>query len=171
MGASLGITLVIVFLDQISKNIILQKLAIGESITIINNFFYITHVRNSGAAWGFLADKTWGINILTLISIIVSLYLVYLIYLNDFIFFRVFLSLILGGSIGNLIDRVRFGNVVDFLSFKFGNYHFPVFNIADMSIVIGGVLPLIYFIFNQDKLDNIAFSRNDKKIKRLIKSQ
>ncbi|NLJ95056.1 MAG: signal peptidase II [Clostridiaceae bacterium] len=165
MGASLGITLVIILLDQISKNIILQKLAIGESIKIINNFFYITHIRNSGAAWGFLADKTWGINILTLLSIIVSLYLIYLIFLNNFIFFRVFLSLILGGSIGNLIDRVRFGNVVDFLSFKFGNYHFPVFNIADMSIVIGGVLLLIYFIFNQDKLDNIAFSRNDKKDK------
>lgn len=162
MGTALSITLIIILIDQLSKNFILQNFAIGESITIIKNFFFITHVKNSGAAWGFLSDKAWGISILTLISIVVSAFLIYLIYINQFRVFRNLIAIILGGSIGNLIDRMRYNYVVDFLSFKFGEYYFPVFNIADISIVIGGILIVLYFLTHQEILDKIAIKKKNK---------
>lgn len=157
MGLAIIISLFIIIADQISKYIILEHLMIGERIWVIDQFFSIFHIRNSGAAWGFLAEKAWGINILTIISIVASILVVILIFNNQFKNFQLIMALILGGSVGNLIDRVRFGNVVDFLSLKFGNYYFPTFNIADSAIVVGGILLVLYLLKNQDVLDQLVF--------------
>lgn len=157
MALALIVTSIIICLDQLSKSWILQTFAVGESLSLIENFFSISHVRNSGAAWGLLSGYSWGINILTIISILASLLLAYLLYCNRQPLFRFYLSLILGGSLGNLIDRLRFGNVVDWLSFKFGNYHFPSFNIADSAIVLGAILLAATAILKPDFLDQLDF--------------
>lgn len=156
MGLALIVTVTIIILDQVSKYIILQNLAVGERIPVIGEFFSIFHIRNSGAAWGFLSEHSWGISLLTVISIVASIYIFYLILQNQFKMFRLIMSFILAGSIGNLIDRIRFNNVVDFLSFKFGSYYFPTFNIADSSIVIGGFLLMIYLLKNKEILDELV---------------
>ncbi len=166
MGLALIFTVLIVAIDQISKFFILKYLEIGEKIPVIENFFSIFHIRNRGAAWGFLSEKEWGISILTLISVVASVLILILILRNQNKYIRFFLSLILGGSIGNLIDRIRFNNVVDFFSLKFGNYYFPVFNVADMSIVIGGILLVIFLIRNQHELNEmVLFSKKEEEVK------
>ncbi len=162
MGLALILTVIIVSLDQISKYIILQNVAIGERIPVIGEFFSIFHIRNSGAAWGFLSEKSWGISLLTIISSEASNFIFYLILKNNFKMFRLIMAFILGGSIGNLIDRIRFNNVVDFLSFKFGDYYFPTFNIADSSIVIGGFFLIIYLLKNKEILDQLVFFEKHK---------
>lgn len=162
MGLALSIALFLIIADQISKQIILQNVAIGERIPVIDGFFSIFHIRNRGAAWGFLAEHEWGISLLTLISIFASILILILIIRNNNKILRLFLAMVLGGSIGNLIDRIRFNNVVDFLSLKFGNYYFPTFNIADMSIVIGGILLILYLLKNQHEIDRIVFLEKRK---------
>ncbi len=159
MGLAISISLFIIIIDQITKYIILNTLEIGESIPIIKNFFSIFHIRNSGAAWGFLANENWGIHFLTIISIIASVFILYAMKQNDFKGLRIILAMILGGSVGNLIDRIRFNNVVDFLSFKFGNYYFPTFNVADMFIVLGVICLMLYFLINQDILDQVSLKK------------
>ncbi|MDI9491013.1 MAG: signal peptidase II [Bacillota bacterium] len=158
MGLAIMITLVIVLLDQITKYLIVNNLALDESIIVIKDFFSIHHIRNSGAAWGIFSDKSWGIHLLTIISLVASLFILYLIFINKIRPAQVLLALILGGSLGNLIDRVRYNNVVDFLSFKFGTYYFPNFNVADMSIVVGAICLAVYFMVKPDQLEQIRIS-------------
>ncbi|NLJ69887.1 MAG: signal peptidase II [Clostridiaceae bacterium] len=158
MGLAIVISLVIIVLDQLSKSWIINNLPLHESIPVINDFFSLFHIRNSGAAWGMLSNQNWGIYLLTAVSVVASLYIYYLIYINDIKPVRITLALILGGSIGNLIDRIRFNNVVDFLSFTFGDYHFPTFNIADSAIVIGAICLALYLIFRPDYLGKIRFT-------------
>jgi len=138
--------------------LILSNLSLYETIPIIKDFFSLFHIRNSGAAWGMLSNQSWGIYILTIISIIASIFIFYLIYINDIKPLRIILALILGGSVGNLIDRIRFNYVVDFLSFTFGDYHFPAFNIADSAIVVGAICLVIYLIFNPKQLKKIKLT-------------
>ncbi|HHU53289.1 MAG TPA: signal peptidase II [Clostridiaceae bacterium] len=161
MGLAIIISLIIIFCDQLSKYWILNNLALHESIPVIKDFFSIFHTRNRGAAWGVLSEQDWGIHLLTIISIIASVYIVYLIYINKIVPVRITLALILGGSIGNLIDRVRFNNVVDFLSFTFGDYQFPVFNIADSAIVVGAICLVVYFIIKPEQLEKIQLTRKN----------
>ena len=158
MGLAIIISLIVIVLDQLSKYWILNNLALYESIPIIKDFFSLFHIRNSGAAWGILSDQSWGIYILTIISISASIFIFYLIYINDIKPVRITLALILGGSIGNLIDRIRFNNVVDFLSFTFGDYQFPTFNVADSAIVVGAICLTLYLIFKPEKLKNIKLT-------------
>ncbi|WP_252344671.1 MULTISPECIES: signal peptidase II [unclassified Gemella] len=143
------ISIILILLDQVSKYLILTKFNLGESVEIINNFFYITSHRNRGAAWGILENSRIffiSITIIFLISIF------YYLFKNlkkfkkiDYIIF----SLIVGGAIGNFIDRIRTGEVVDFLDFNLFGYDFPIFNFADTFICIG-VLLLAIKIYNED---------------------
>lgn len=160
MGLALILVVVIICLDQLSKFWILSNLAVGDSFVVVDNFFSISHVRNSGAAWGFLSGYAWGINFLTLVSIFATVFIIYLLCHNKQPLLRLYLSLILAGSVGNLIDRIRFGNVVDWLSFTFGHYHFPSFNIADSAIVIGALLLALTALLRPKFLDEISLFKS-----------
>lgn len=130
------IALVAIILDQISKWLIVKNMEIYEQITIIPNFFWITSHRNKGAAWGILQDQMIFFYIITVIVIVAIIY-----YLEKHTaeskLLQIGLTLILGGAIGNFIDRVFRKEVVDFLDVDIFTYNFPIFNIADSALVIG----------------------------------
>ena len=131
-------------IDLISKQLINHLMSLGESIKIINNFFYITLTHNKGAAWSILEDQ----RILLLIISVIALY-----FINKYMnkekinnIESISYGMIIGGIIGNLFDRVFFSYVIDFIHFKFFGYDYPVFNLADTFIVIGIILLLIITI-------------------------
>lgn len=136
------ISLICIILDQIVKLIIVDSISLNTSINIMDGFFYLTYVKNFGAAWSILT----GSRILLIIVAIISLFLIYFILiknkkLNNFDILC--FGLLYGGIIGNLIDRVVRGYVVDYLEFIIVNYDFPIFNIADSLIVISISLIII----------------------------
>ncbi|GAE89117.1 signal peptidase II [Acetivibrio straminisolvens] len=134
-----------VAIDQLTKYIVISNIEFGDKISVINNFFYLTHWRNTGAAWGIMQNGRY---ILVPVTIALSALLAYFIFKNRNKFYRFSLSMILGGALGNLIDRIfRPEGVVDFLDFQFGSYHFPVFNAADTFVVVGTILLAYYTLF------------------------
>jgi len=138
------IVALIVAADQVSKFIIVRNVKMGEMIEVIQNFFYITYIRNTGAAWSILQNGRYFFIVLTIIA---SMILIYLLLKSKNRIFSLALCFILGGAIGNLIDRIAVGSVVDFLEFHFWSYRFPVFNVADTFITIGAILLAYYLIF------------------------
>ncbi len=126
------IILLIILLDQGTKFLIIKYLKAFESIEIFS-FLHIVNVRNTGAAFGILQDMNN--NFFIIISVIAIIFVIYLLKKNAYNFIG--LSLILGGALGNLIDRVRYGKVVDFIDFSIGTFHWPAFNIADSSLTTG----------------------------------
>ncbi|NOY13561.1 MAG: signal peptidase II [Deltaproteobacteria bacterium] len=130
-------------LDQLSKIYIDSSFALYQSVTVIENFFNITYVRNPGAAFGILADHAIRIPFFISVSIIASLGILwYLRKVDSTDRWQHFsLGLIFSGAVGNLIDRVRQGEVIDFLDVHWYRYHWPAFNIADSAICVGvGIL-------------------------------
>jgi len=144
----IAVTGLIIALDQISKEVIRNRLDIGEFVKVIDRFFYISHYENSGAAWSIFQN---GRAFLIPVSIIVSLGIIYWLYKERDRFHRIALSFILGGAIGNLIDRITKGTVTDFLEFHFGSYVFPIFNMADTFIVVGSFLLAICILIADAK--------------------
>lgn len=146
------LSLIVVIADQISKYFAINKLKGAVSHVIIPGFLKFTYVENYGAAFGILKNKKLFFVITTLIIVIfISIFLIKY-YYNINIFMRIGLSLLLGGAIGNFIDRIRFGYVVDFINVRlFNSYNFPVFNIADISIVIGTIIILGLTLFNKQE--------------------
>lgn len=144
------IALAVIALDQWTKWLIIENMELGESITVIDSFFYITSHRNTGAAWGILEGQMWFFYVITTLVILALVY-----YLkksvNEGVLFKFSLALMLGGAIGNFIDRVFRQEVVDFIhTYPFG-YNFPIFNIADSSLVIGVALLMIYMLKEERK--------------------
>jgi len=138
------ITIIGIILDQISKLLIVSKLPLGESKTIIKKFFYITHVNNTGAAWGMFSNNTI---LLIIISILFTGFFIYFIEHNKLkLYEEISSGLILSGIIGNMIDRIFRGYVVDFLNIYIFGYDYPVFNIADTFIVVGVIVLCIFYI-------------------------
>ena len=140
-----GISFITVLLDQLIKNGLLFFMNYGQSITIIKNFFNITLIGNTGAAFSILSSNT----ILLIIISVVVLNVLYFFFikgktLTDFE--QVSYGLLIGGILGNLIDRVLRMQVVDYLDFNIFGYNFPVFNLADIVIVISMVLIVIQII-------------------------
>ncbi|MFL9878743.1 signal peptidase II [Herbaspirillum rhizosphaerae] len=137
----LGISLIVLLLDQLSKITILKLFHYGESRPV-TGFFNLVLVYNKGAAFSFLAAESgWQRHLFTAIGIAAAVYIIYL--LRKHAGQRMFcwaLALILGGAIGNVIDRIMYGHVVDFLDVFVGGWHWPAFNIADSAICIGAVL-------------------------------
>ena len=135
------ISAVIVALDQITKTIILNSLELYHSIKVIPGFFNITHIHNPGGAFGFLANQSHTVRIIVFLFIsILALGFIFHFYRKTPETHKMLataFALIFGGAIGNLIDRVRFGTVVDFLDVYIKNLHWPAFNIADSAITIG----------------------------------
>ncbi|TXL67612.1 lipoprotein signal peptidase [Cerasibacillus terrae] len=143
------IALIVIGIDQLSKWIIVKNMEIYEQIPVIDGFFYITSHRNRGAAWGILQDQMIFFYIITVIVIIGIVYFLHK-YGKDSILMSVSLSLILGGAIGNFIDRLLHKEVIDFLDFIIFTYDYPIFNIADSALVIGVIL-LMIVTFKEEK--------------------
>lgn len=151
------ITLILVILDQVVKRIIINSFSLLEVKEIIPDFFYFTYVENTGAAWSILEDSTFFLTVISAICLIILNR--YLMKKNTFSHLEEwYYGLIMGGILGNFIDRVVRDGVVDYIGFEFGNYQFPIFNIADMAIVIGVGLVLLEMI----KGDNDDRDRSKK---------
>jgi signal peptidase II len=142
----LGIAFIVVLLDQLTKIVVLRKFVEYQSIQI-TSFFNLGLWYNKGAAFSFLGNAGgWQRYLFTAIAVGAVLFILYLLRQNAAQ--RLFcwaLSLIMGGAIGNVIDRIAYGKVVDFLDFHTGGIHFPAFNIADAAITLGAIL----FIYDE----------------------
>lgn len=153
----LATSFLLVFLDRGTKDIVANRLALYEKRSVIPDFFYINYVKNEGAAFSFLANEKWGIYALMSISIVCSLLFVYIlvriVYEKGNSLTSIAIMLLLSGAVGNLIDRVRFHYVIDFLRFDFGAYTFPIFNLADVYAVIGTFLVIVVCIFFNKKVE------------------
>ncbi len=141
----LGLSIVVVLLDQASKLWIDSTMRLFESIPL-TSFFNLTYVHNTGAAFSFLSEaggwQRWFFAVLALV--ISGVLIVWMIRLQAHErLMAVALSLVLGGAIGNLIDRVAYGYVIDFLDFYYQSWHWPAFNVADMAICLGVFLMLL----------------------------
>ncbi|MFD3269057.1 signal peptidase II [Paenibacillus dendritiformis] len=137
------IALIVFLIDQGTKWIIATRLTLYEQIPVIGNFFLITSHRNTGAAFSILEDQRWFFVIVTIVVAIGIIWYMYKIRHQQGHILPIGLSLILGGALGNFLDRLLTGEVVDFLQFNFGSYTFPIFNVADMGITIGVGLVLL----------------------------
>jgi signal peptidase II len=152
----LGALLLAVPLDQLTKWWISRTLGYADEIPVIDGFFHITHVRNPGAAFGILATSPEPVRIfffigVTLVAIALILSFFHKLAPGDR-FSALSLGLILAGAIGNLIDRLRFGEVVDFLHFRlWGGYTWPDFNLADSFIVVGVMLLVIELLASESE--------------------
>ena len=147
----LSLSAVVILLDQLSKAWITSHFAFGESLTVLS-VFNLVLAHNTGAAFSFLNDaggiQRW---LFSGIAIIASAWIVWLLRKhNTQLLFSLALSMILGGALGNLIDRLRYGFVVDFLSFHWDEHYFPAFNLADSAITCGAFL-LILDSFKEKK--------------------
>jgi len=147
------IALLVVALDRYTKWLIGQRLSLHDSITVIPGFFRIIHAENPGAAFGLFADSPtrWKAAMLIVFSLIALAIVSLLLWKNShrLTSIGVGLSLILGGAIGNLWDRIVSRQVVDFLLFYIGRYQWPAFNLADSAIVIGACLLVIEILFTK----------------------
>jgi len=131
----------ILLLDQWTKSLVVEKLPLYRRVEVIQGFFNLTHVRNTGGAFGIFGGEKGGLG--SILFVVVSLIAIGAIV---FLFLKIkenektlafSFSLILSGAVGNLIDRLRYGEVVDFLDFHLSSYHWPAFNVADSAICIG----------------------------------
>jgi signal peptidase II len=152
----------IIISDQITKGLVQQKFFLGESIPVIPNFFHLTYVRNSGAAFGMLAFAPDYIRtpLFFALPVVACFWLLYLIWSNRNKNFLHCLSygLIFAGAVGNLIDRFSMNYVVDFFDFFWGPHHFAAFNIADSSISIAAILLIVDLLFLSKKKESCATS-------------
>ncbi|MFH0066696.1 signal peptidase II [Peribacillus sp. NPDC056705] len=142
------IALLVIALDQLTKWMIVKKMEYGESIEIIENLLYITSHRNRGAAWGILQGQMWFFYIITIAVIIGLVYYIQKMAKGS-ILIGVALALMLGGAIGNFIDRVARQEVVDFVHAYIFSYSFPVFNVADAALSIGVGLLVIHMFLEE----------------------
>ena len=146
---------VVISLDQITKNAISSRFLMHEAYAVINGFFNLVYVMNPGAAFGFLASASPTFRyiffiVVTFIAILLIIY--YLVKSKpESIATVLSLALIFAGAVGNLIDRIRFGAVVDFLDVYIGTWHWPAFNVADSAITVGAILMIWEMIINAQK--------------------
>ena len=140
----LFLSLAVIVLDQLTKFWIAGAFHYGESSSLLP-FFSLVHAHNTGAAFSFLADEAgWQRFFFIGIALAASVLIVYLLRKHAAErWFCLALSLILGGALGNVIDRVRFGYVIDFLDFYYAGWHFPAFNVADSAITVGAALLIL----------------------------
>jgi signal peptidase II len=129
-------------LDQFTKWLIVRSIRPEESCVVISGFFNLVNWRNTGAAWGLLRDYNLVLTAVSLLTVLVLYVFRHSFQLHRW-GSRIALGLIAGGIIGNLIDRVRVGHVIDFLLFYIGQYHWPAFNMADSAICVGVGLYII----------------------------
>lgn len=136
------LTLVVILLDMVSKYIVSKLLIVNESVMIIKNFFNITYVRNTGAAFSIFSENTF---LVMVISFMIIMGIILYISKNkpSNKIEKISYSLILGGAIGNFIDRIIYGYVRDFIEIDIFEWDYPIFNLADVFVVVGVILLVI----------------------------
>ncbi len=148
-----GIVSTVVLLDQATKQVVLRTMDLYESIPVINGLFNLTHIHNPGGAFGFMASGDLRLrNFLFLGVSIFALLMIVFFYKKtpgSYRFLAGSLSMIFGGAVGNIIDRIRLGEVIDFLDLYIGNYHWPAFNVADSAITIGITIFIVHILFKK----------------------
>lgn len=150
-------SLILVLIDQFIKGLVINNMNLYESIKVIPNFFKITYVENDGGAFSLFSGGRWFFIVL---AIIVVVFLVRLIIIDNKVskFDRAAYSLVLGGVVGNLIDRIFYGKVIDYIDFNLFGYDAPVFNFADMCIVFGALM-IVYILIVKGDSDANIYSR------------
>lgn len=143
----------VILIDQLSKAIILKSMPLHHSIPVIPGFFDITFIFNPGGAFGFLAGQPSILRHVFFLGVtsaaICFIFILYLKIPHTHSLLSNAFALILGGAVGNLIDRIRFEKVVDFLDFYLGKYHWPAFNVADSAISVGMAIFVYHLVFNK----------------------
>jgi len=143
----------ILVLDQLTKEMINHTLPVYKSLEVIPGFFALTHIRNTGAAFGLLAGEPTRTRTLFFLAVsLLALGVIFSLFTriaSDRPWVTAALAMIVGGVLGNLIDRLRFGGVVDFLDFHVGTIHWPAFNVADSAISIGVGILCFYVAFKK----------------------
>ena len=160
-----AITLIVglILLDQLLKRYFKNNYSAGEEKFVIDGFFYFTYTFNTGAAFSFLANKSWSqlfFKILTGVALVLFVLLYIYSAKRKYKWLSITIVFVLSGAIGNFIDRLMYDGVVDFIGFIFFGWHFPVFNIADICMCVGVIMVIIHFLF-LDK--NALFRKNGKK--------
>ena len=149
-----ALSLALFGMDRATKTLVMHRLPLHESVPVVKGFFHLTHVANTGALFGLLAGIATPLR--GLVFITVPLLAIALILFFQFhsgegdLLTQLGLSLILGGALGNLYDRIRFGHVVDFLDFSVAGHHWPAFNIADSCICLG-VFTLVLDLYRREQ--------------------
>jgi signal peptidase II len=145
-----------IIIDQITKTAIDHNMQLFDSIPVVENFFHITYVRNKGAAFSFLSHASWRLPFFITISIIATLVILVAFrkLRDDQKLAHISLSMIFSGAVGNLIDRIRLGEVIDFLDAHWYRHHWPAFNVADSLICVGVFLLAIDMILEERRLKN-----------------
>ncbi|MDF9759584.1 signal peptidase II [Peribacillus simplex] len=141
-------------LISLTKWLIVKELEIGESIPVIENVLYITSSRNQGAAWGILQNQMWFFYVITII-VVIGLVIYIQKYVRNQRLIGIAFGLMLGGAIGNFVDRIFHKEVVDFIQTYIGSYPFPIFNIADSSLCVGVSLLFIHMLFEDKQKKNV----------------
>lgn len=158
------IALIVFLIDQGTKYLIATRLELAEQIPVIKDFFIITSHRNRGAAFGILEGQQWFFFVVTVVVVIGIVW-----YMNKAKASRKLLptalGLVLGGAVGNFLDRILNGEVVDFLMFNFGSYTFPIFNVADSCIVVGVGLIILDTLLDVKGGDEILEVKESKEVK------
>ena len=151
---ALIVAILVTVSDQWTKLVVRADFALGESRPVVEGFFNLTYVRNPGAAWGILGGQTIWLTALSVVMLVVMV-LFRRSFLSDTWEHRLALGLMLGGIMGNLMDRIKLGWVTDFFDFYVGSWHWPAFNIADAAICTGvGIYILSAFWVTQHPLND-----------------
>ena len=160
--AFLGLLVFLIVFDQITKYHFSTTIGIGDRVAVIDGFFYFTYTLNNGAAWSFLSGVSWAqtfFKIITIVALIIFTFVYVYSLKKGYKWLKVSLIFIISGTIGNFIDRLfNNGCVVDFLSFVFDEYSFPVFNLADTFLVVGMIMFVIHLLFIDR---NAVFKKKD----------
>lgn len=143
-------TAILVLIDQMSKYLVVEFLKDQPPIVVIEDVLNFFYVENRGAAFGIMQDMRLFFIIITIAIVLAILFILFKNYKNNSLLFNISLALILGGAIGNFIDRFRLHYVVDFISFRIFGYDFAVFNLADVFIVIGTILLAIMILLYEN---------------------
>lgn len=152
----------VILSDQLTKLYIMQTMRLHESIPVVPNLFSLTYIRNPGAAFGLLAGSSNAFRMVffgltSLFALVLLGSILYRMPESEWMG-RLSVSSILGGAVGNLIDRMRYGEVIDFLDVYVNDYHWPAFNVADSAITVGVVFLVIHFMFEKkDAPENPSF--------------
>ena len=149
----LTVAAVVTALDQITKVLVARHIPLGDSLPVIDGFFRLVHVRNPGVAFGFLAGADFPFRTGLLLVVSLAAMCIIIMFLRNLPGNRTGwitgLGLVFGGAVGNLIDRVRFGEVIDFLDFSIRGYHWPAFNVADSAVTVGAIALGLLIVFKR----------------------
>ena len=156
------IAAIVVMVDRLTKAVVADRITLHDSIDVVPGIFRLTHVQNQGAAFGLFSDSAfpWKVALLILFSLAALAVVSTLLWKNGNALnaTAIALSLVFGGAVGNLWDRVSSGRVIDFLDFYVGQHHWPAFNIADSAIVVGALL-LLSEIFMAPQEEKVVSSQ------------